>query len=569
MERLFWIPDRDATHDPVIISEIKKYKIYKRLRQRLQRESLWNKCRQEFAETEKNMLSYLLDMVSPKTYTEPSETVLQHLAFVCRYPKYVKEDMIVQNGTIKKRVPQESSRKKLQQRVKKFYKDGDDLQELLMLLSVYINCGTRSINRHVADGKLHKSEDQIKELKETIIGLGREYEIGLRNLYRLHECSYPISPILWDNGQEEGGAKRATIDDNLLRRCITNEWLIPLSSVILVREIQYLCQKKEKYPRNLLLFPKSEKFLSVCKSSNSKSERELPYKLAKAINKKTLKLNKEIQLALEKFFNGVRSTNLVQDIRKDDVEAKHQKQEEAEDGLLYYLIKKTSHQNEDIGLEKHSNSLFQAIRPRIIVLALNIGEAFEMDLEETEKMITCLRCISSERRNINDILQEKGFDPSRKCVKDINLKDVCESIKELINPARYYVAEKTVGEQLKPLKKSLWKLKKAKFASINLNSQVAPEDITARQFFKATKKMIWFQDLSTVALWMSNALIPITDGKKTYHMLPKFLSNSIDALDHNLKHYYQKKMAEWLLGGELTEGGKNNQRTRGDYNPIV
>ena len=321
--------------------------------------------------------------------------------------------------------------------------------------------------------------------------------------------------------------------------------------------------KKEKYPRNLLLFPKSEKFLSVCKSSNSKSERELPYKLAKAINKKTLKLNKEIQLTLEKFFNGVRSTNLVQDIRKDDVEAKHQKQEEAEDGLLYYLIKKTSHQNEDIGLEKHSNSLFEAIRPRIIVLALNIGEAFEMDLEETEKMITCLRCISSERRNINDILQEKGFDPSRKCVKDINLKDICESIKELINPARYYVAEKTVGEQLKSLKKSLWKLKKAKFASINLNSQVAPEDITARQFFKATKKMIWFQDLSTVALWMSNALIPITDGKKTYHMLPKFLSNSIDALDHNLKHYYQKKMAEWLLGGELIEGGKKQSKDEG------
>lgn len=477
---------------------------------------------------EKELPLVFLDLLEGETTNLSNQQYFQTLALLSCHPQFlVRPSKASKSGKTNWKQFDKKFYSKYKKTVIKLYRKLSKYQRELSLLQAYIARGTKELDR-----------ESTKELPMHILD---ELEESIDSSYRKY-CN-----LLQDYTSKV--LKCPKVDKKLLRNCCTKPWLLPLASVILVRDAQYQMADHVKY--------KKEELLSSSSKQIFEELFDIKVPSASAISTCTYYISCEIRNALALYLGGM---FIVRPPVKLAQQASKQRYEKIDSDDISEILKMSLFWK----YARHPLKCGHSVKPftvpafKVEKLALLLGDKFKLNMREIKRLIPVLQNIFTKRENVQKQLIAKHFNVTKTNPNDqsvVSFGDAVECLKKLLQPESYYMkksdatADSDAADILKHNYAAYRKLYIAKIIKSQLpeversNSKCSDHDIG--HFYHDISRFMKFEDLMPIGLLYSNALHPcgINDVP-----IPQFFDFCLNQITEAFKPYQKKKFIYLCMG---------------------
>ena len=393
-----------------------------------------------------------------------------------------------------------------------------------MLCQTYIRRGTTELDRDYVAPSDPKNPGEGRNLPLEILEKLRQ-DIQQYYLYyykRLDSLGYQVK-------------EKPKVSERLLEHCCEKPWLITIAHIFLLRDAQYQMMGDHKYTATTILQEDSKPFLLSRKQGDCvKEESEVDPVVSHEIAKR-------IQAVFAYYMSLYANTTLTAGILN-----------RVETGLSITALLGASFfegiaqgQRAFEIVNDWSEILFAVPDCKPDVLALKIGKAQALSTVQVDALQKWISMILWQDCNIKKLFEN---DPELRHTDVDAMNEILRSIKEFLNPERYYSYKTGKGG----LRQSLIRASKilGKYRIVKSSSKDG-----RKQTEETMASFITARDISNDILYISGAVAPYKEK-----MYPPFVQYYKQKLEKKLDYYQRKSIILSSMGYKNSDLGENYDR---------
>lgn len=410
--------------------------------------------------------------------------LIQALAIGIRKPKL----LFSSNGSVKYKAVY-----KFEAMLQKVYREWDAFQEEMDICFHYMERGIVRLNRPA------ETDCLVQEREAMASEIDKVYRAYYFQLLALDLDWKPKIPEI-------------RMSSNLFLNITERPWLVPLAHIMLIRDAQFQMMRKEKYKDSELLLGELD-FLNMGKpTQEQRKERD----------GLTIYYAMRIRSILAKYLKGKKRTDC-----------------RAAFGRYFREKYESENKGEEPGFLNEISSIFASINahrelmdkmsifdvPDFSVPSCHIRETALMIAEQLQLTPVELRELEKAMPNVlwSQSALVKSLCAFEGGVKD-KLAECLAPIRTLVNAKEYYSGAKTEDMISQNLLKAAEKIYADSFEKINTNGK----DKKMSLAWKAYKDMIYFEDLTRGALFLSRAIEPCSASFSFFRHCRSALEQSLE-----------------------------------------
>lgn len=391
-----------------------------------------------------------------------------------------------------------------------------------LLCQTYIKRGTTDLNRdYIAPSNPNKQGGGRNLSQEILEKLQKDIQKYYLYYYdRLVHSGYQVNT-------------EPKVSDRLIEHCCEKSWLIPIAHVLLLRDAQYQMMGKEKYTAKSIMQSDSQKF---CLDQEAEDGIKKKVEVNSVIN---YEIAKGIRATFLYYMNRYSNTTLAAGVLKE------LRNEPVYPSFPMPLLPLNWNTFDTLNDWRELPFAVPDYEPDL--LALRIGKAQNFSTKQVNALRKCLSMLLWQDCNIKKLLEN---DPELQNTDIEDLTEILRSIKELLNPERYYghrTGKDEIRESVKKAAEKLQQYRIVKAYSVNKN----------RIIMKVLPALIVAQDISDDVMYISHAVNPHTSYMKKLY--PHFLRYYMKKLEKNLHYYQTKKVILSAMGYKITDLNKEDK----------